>query len=95
MPTTRELALADGDIYTLHEISDRTVRVFEQIMESGRPAGVTLHGRFIALITPIEDGEVESVALTTGSLADQLEAVDAAHFSSEHARTVVGDSPRP
>jgi prevent-host-death family protein len=59
-------------VYTMTELNQHTARVLEEVNESGRPAVVTRHGRFLALLTPLAG--VESAALSSGPLADDLRA---------------------
>jgi prevent-host-death family protein len=59
-------------VYTMTELNQQTARVLEEVNESGRPAVVTRHGRFLALLTPLAG--VESAALSSGPLADDLRA---------------------
>jgi antitoxin (DNA-binding transcriptional repressor) of toxin-antitoxin stability system len=49
--------------YTMRELSQATARVIDEINHSGQPALVTKHGRFVALITPLEHASLESVVL--------------------------------
>ena len=53
----------DAQVYTLHDLTERTAEVIEEIREAGKPAFITAHGRFIAVITPLEPGQVEQQAL--------------------------------
>ena len=59
-------------VYTMTELNQQTARVLEEVNESGRPAVVTRHGRFLALLTPLAG--VESAALSSEPLADDLRA---------------------
>lgn len=59
-------------VYTMTELNQHTARVLEEVNESGRPAVVTRHGRFLALLTPLAGAESE--ALSSGPLADDLRA---------------------
>ena len=58
--------------YTMTELNQQTARVLEEVNASGRPAVVTRHGRFVALISPLAAGEVEEAALRRGPLADEV-----------------------
>lgn len=40
-------------IYKMRELNHRTAAVVQEINDSGQPALVTRHGRFVALITPL------------------------------------------
>ena len=61
-------------VYTMTELNQQTARVLEAVNESGRPAVITRHGRFLAMLTPLAAGQVESAALSHGPLADDLRA---------------------
>ena len=53
----------DGDevlVYSMRELSRQTARVMDKVEETGKPAFITRDGRFIATITPIAPGQVES-----------------------------------
>lgn len=58
-------------IYTMTELNQQTARVLEEVNESGRPAVITRHGRFVAMLTPLAAGQVEAAALSRGPLADE------------------------
>lgn len=47
-------------VFKMRELSNDTARVMREITESGRPALITLRGRFVAMITPLNEGELES-----------------------------------
>jgi prevent-host-death family protein len=57
---------ADGEaqIYTMRELNQRTAEVMREIEEHKVPAFITKHGRFVAMITPLETGQVESRVLS-------------------------------
>lgn len=46
-------------VYTMRELSQQGSRVIAEIRASGEPAFITLHGRFVAVIRPLDPGEVE------------------------------------
>ena len=50
-------------VYTMRDLNQDTARVMREIREAGRPAFITSYGRFIAVITPLEPGQVEQKAL--------------------------------
>jgi antitoxin (DNA-binding transcriptional repressor) of toxin-antitoxin stability system len=59
----------DGDndlalVYTMRDLNQQTARVMSEIDKTGKPAFITRHGRFIAIITPLVPGHVESRVLT-------------------------------
>ena len=50
--------------FTVSELNQRTADVLREVNESRRPALVTRHGRFVAMITPLEGVPVESILLS-------------------------------
>lgn len=54
---------ANNLIYTMRDLNQNTARVMNEIREAGKPAFITSYGRFIAVITPLEPGQVEQQAL--------------------------------
>jgi prevent-host-death family protein len=64
--------LADVKTYTMRELNQNTAQVIDEINDSGRPAMVTKHGRFIALITPMRDAAIEEMVLSHGPLYDEI-----------------------
>jgi antitoxin (DNA-binding transcriptional repressor) of toxin-antitoxin stability system len=74
-----ELAIGSSHTYTMRDLNHRTADVIREINESGRPAAITRHGRFVALITPLANANVEAAALAA--------AVEA----TEHSPKIVGD----
>jgi prevent-host-death family protein len=64
--------LDEAKIYTMSELNQRTAQVIEEINDSGRPALITKHGRFMALITPLRDATIESLVLSQGPLAEEM-----------------------
>ena len=46
--------------YTMRDLNQRTGQVMDEIQKYQRPACITKHGRFIATITPLAPGQVES-----------------------------------
>ncbi|NUW37043.1 hypothetical protein HTZ77_37420 [Nonomuraea sp. SMC257] len=40
-------------IYKMRDLNQRTAEVIQEINDSGRPAVITRHGTFVALITPL------------------------------------------
>lgn len=59
-------------VYTVSQLNQHTAQVLEKINNSGKPAVVTRHGRFVALITPLSSAQLESVVLSRGALADEF-----------------------
>jgi len=54
---------ANTVVYTMRDLNQNTSRVMNEIREAGKPAFITSYGRFIAVITPLEPGQVEQQAL--------------------------------
>jgi antitoxin (DNA-binding transcriptional repressor) of toxin-antitoxin stability system len=50
-------------VFTTNELGQQAARLINEIEKSGRPAVITRHGRFIAIITPLAAGQVESQVL--------------------------------
>ena len=48
----------------MRELNQQTARIMGLIEKTGKPAFITRQGRFIALITPLAPGQVESRVLT-------------------------------
>lgn len=62
-----------AQVYSLTRLNQHCGEVMKEITRSGRPAAVTRHGKFIALITPLTDAGVESVVLSEGPLAREFD----------------------
>ncbi|MEU8362154.1 hypothetical protein AB0C27_39670 [Nonomuraea sp. NPDC048882] len=43
----------DVRIYKMRDLNQRTAEVIQEINDSGKPAIITRHGRFVALISPL------------------------------------------
>jgi antitoxin (DNA-binding transcriptional repressor) of toxin-antitoxin stability system len=54
----------DALVYTMRELNQQTARIMAEIEKSGKPAFITRHGRFVAFITPLAAGQVESRVLS-------------------------------
>ena len=54
---------ANNLVYTMRDLNQNTARVMTEIRAAGKPAFITSYGRFIAVITPLEPGQVEQQAL--------------------------------
>lgn len=50
-------------VYTMRDLNQATGRVMQEIRDAGKPAYITSYGRYIAVITPLEPGQVEQQAL--------------------------------
>jgi antitoxin (DNA-binding transcriptional repressor) of toxin-antitoxin stability system len=59
-------AVSDGGalVCTVHDLNQRTDQLLEQIRKHQRAMYITSRGRFIAQVTSLEPGEVESAVLT-------------------------------
>jgi antitoxin (DNA-binding transcriptional repressor) of toxin-antitoxin stability system len=53
----------EASVYTMRDLNQQTARIMSEIEKSGRPAFITKHGRFVAVITPLTPGQVESRVL--------------------------------
>jgi antitoxin (DNA-binding transcriptional repressor) of toxin-antitoxin stability system len=67
-PVSTEPALGQANddkalVFTMRELNQQTARIMGQIEKTGKPAFVTRHGRFVALIMPLASGQVESRVL--------------------------------
>ncbi|MBV8996663.1 MAG: type II toxin-antitoxin system Phd/YefM family antitoxin [Pseudonocardiales bacterium] len=89
MMTAAGIELSEAKIYTMRELNQNTAQVLDEINRSGRPAAVTKHGRFVALITPLLGAQIESLVLSQGKMADELHrrAADSAQttYSAQQA----------
>ena len=69
MPPARARPVAswadDGDplIYTMRDLSQRAGSIMSEIENIGKPAFITRHGLFVAIITPLQPGQIESQVL--------------------------------
>ena len=50
-------------VYTMRELNQQTARIMSEIERTGKTAFITRHGRFVATITPLAPGQVESRVL--------------------------------
>jgi prevent-host-death family protein len=53
----------DALVYTMRDLNQRTAVIMSQVEKTGKPAFITRHGRFVAMITPLAPGQVESRVL--------------------------------
>jgi hypothetical protein len=53
----------DALIYSVRELGRQAARIVSEIENSGKPAFITRYGRFVATITPLAPGQVESEVL--------------------------------
>lgn len=57
------ISLGKDRIVTMRELSQATGKVMGEILEENRPAMVTKHGRFLAVIVPVAGDKIESFVL--------------------------------
>ena len=60
------LQQVDGEealVYTMRDLNQQTARIMSEIERTGRTAFITRHGRFVATIVPLAQGQVESRVL--------------------------------
>ena len=55
--------MSEPAIYTASQLGATARDIISQIRERGEPALITDYGRFVAMITPLQDGEVEERVL--------------------------------
>jgi antitoxin (DNA-binding transcriptional repressor) of toxin-antitoxin stability system len=60
----------DAPVYTLRDLNQQTARIMSEIEKSGMPTFITSNGRFVAIITSLASGQVES--RTLAELARQI-----------------------
>jgi prevent-host-death family protein len=53
----------DALVYTMRDLNQQTASIMTQVEKTGKPAFITRHGRFVAMITPLAPGQVESRVL--------------------------------
>ncbi len=91
-----DLSVGSEQIYTMRELNQDTAQVMRKINESGRPALITRHGRFIAMITPllgkrVEGAVIASLLRESDVSSDQIEG----HAVLEHASPLDDPGPEP
>ena len=62
-PVVHQVSDDDALVYTMRDLNQQTARIMAEIENSGKPAFITRHGRFVAVITPLAPGKVESRVL--------------------------------
>ena len=64
-PASPKVRIGDDEalVFTMRDLNQQTARIMAEIEKSGKPAFITKHGRFIAFITPLPPGRVESRVL--------------------------------
>jgi prevent-host-death family protein len=63
--------VSSDQLYTMRQLNQRTADVLREINETGRPALITRHGRFVAMIVPLANAGVEGAI--AGKLLDEME----------------------
>lgn len=65
-------------IYKMRDLNQRTAEVIQEVNDSGKPAIITRHGRFVALISPLLnkglEGELIARYLEREGITDGREA---------------------
>lgn len=59
------MRVSDDDVlvYTMRDLDQKTACIMDEVEKTGKPAFITKHGRFVAIITPLAPGRVESRVL--------------------------------
>jgi prevent-host-death family protein len=73
MEQVKPMSPVNGDrvlVFTVRDLNQRTGQVIEEIEKYQRPAVITRHGRFVATITPLAPGQLESPVL--GAMAREI-----------------------
>jgi hypothetical protein len=58
-------AAAGSRVISLRTLHEETLRVFRELAETGQPLCITHHGRFVAIIKPLDDWTVVGEAIET------------------------------
>jgi antitoxin (DNA-binding transcriptional repressor) of toxin-antitoxin stability system len=66
-----EVPIASDRIYTMRQLNQQTADVLKEINRDGREAFVTRRGRFIAMIVPLIDKDIESTLI--GAILDEVD----------------------
>jgi prevent-host-death family protein len=53
----------DALVYSMRDLNQQTARIMSEVEKTGKPAFITKHGRFVAVIRPLAHGQVESRVL--------------------------------
>jgi prevent-host-death family protein len=53
----------DALVYTMRDLNQQTASIMSQVEQTGKPAFITRHGRFVAMIMPLAPGQIESRVL--------------------------------
>jgi prevent-host-death family protein len=86
-----EASVEPSGLYTMRELNQHTADVIKRVNETRKPAVITRHGHFVALITPLADVQVESAVL--GAVVDELKRgeSDTVYSSSEMAHRLAAE----
>jgi antitoxin (DNA-binding transcriptional repressor) of toxin-antitoxin stability system len=57
-------------VYTMRDLGQHLARIMGEVEATGKTAFITKHGRFVAIITPLVPGQVESRVL--GEMAHEI-----------------------
>jgi len=63
----------EGDrplVYTMRQLNQQTAQIMNEIEKHARPGFITRHGRFVAMIVPLQPGQIESRML--GQMAREI-----------------------
>jgi prevent-host-death family protein len=53
----------DALVYTMRQLNQQTAQIMGEVEKTHKPAFITKHGQYIAVITPLTPGRVESRVL--------------------------------
>jgi antitoxin (DNA-binding transcriptional repressor) of toxin-antitoxin stability system len=77
-----KISLDNARVVTARELANHSGRILKELNDAGQNALITKHGRYIALIQPLADAQVETISLHSLALAglddDDTESVDPA-----------------
>ncbi len=93
----------DGDdplVYTMRDLNKRTTSIMNQVENTGKPAFITRHGRFVAIITPLKSGQIEShvlaeMAREIGESTATRPRPPSSHTRRPLVRTITGSRSLP
>ncbi|SPM40547.1 hypothetical protein AU192_16405 [Mycobacterium numidiamassiliense] len=63
MAVEDEVGIAQVHLYTMRELNQDTAGTIQRINETNTPGIITRHGRFVAVIHPLANTPIESVAI--------------------------------
>jgi prevent-host-death family protein len=58
--TGEQVSEGDALVYTMRDLNQQTARIMSEVEKTGKPAFITKHGRFVAVIRPLSSKEFES-----------------------------------